>query len=136
MSFLYDLSKKYKTVFIMGIGDKLSDGKPHDLRAPDYDDWSLNGDILVWDEELNEALELSSMGIRVNAESLESQLKELNLWEERKNLPYHQLVLDGVLPQTMGGGIGQSRLCMFLLRKKHIAEVQSAWFPNTITDML
>jgi len=127
------ICKQYKAVFIEQIGNIIpgTNNKRHDFRAPDYDDWELNGDILVWSDVINEAIELSSMGIRVNAESLEKQLKELNLWDERKDLMYHQLILENKLPQTIGGGIGQSRLCMFLLKKSHIAQVQSGYFPHT-----
>ena len=114
-------------VFIHGIGSALSDGKPHDSRASDYDDWALNGDILVWYPPLNRAIELSSMGIRVDASSMREQLHKAqhDAWAE---LEYHSLVLSGTLPLTIGGGIGQSRLCMVLLHKRHIGEVQvSEW---------
>ena len=133
------IAQEHKAVFIERIGgimqttnndNNVKQSKRHDLRAPDYDDWNLNGDIIVWSPVLNSSIELSSMGIRVNAESLERQLKELNLYDERHDLPYHKLVLNNTLPQTIGGGIGQSRLCMFLLQKEHIAQVQSAYFPN------
>ena len=124
-------AKEFGTVFIMGIGGKLSDGKPHDGRAPDYDDWDLNGDILVWYPVLNRAVELSSMGIRVNAESLKKQLA-LAGCPEREKLSYHRMLLDGELPLTIGGGIGQSRLCMVMLHKAHIGEVQaSVWDDET-----
>ena len=119
------IAKEYGCVFIIGIGDKLSDGKPHDGRAPDYDDWSLNGDILYWFEPLNEALEISSMGIRVDEFSLLKQLKLSNC-EDRLELPYHKSILNKELPYTIGGGIGQSRLCMLLLGKAHIGEVQAS----------
>ena len=122
------ITKEYGAVFIQGIGCKLSDGKSHDGRAADYDDWSLNGDILLWNPVLESAFEISSMGIRVNAESLHSQLSERDqLWKE--DLFFHKLLLEGKLPQTIGGGIGQSRLCMFLLRKAHIGEIQSSIWP-------
>lgn len=125
-------AKEFGTIFIMGIGGKLSDGKPHDGRAPDYDDWDLNGDILVWYPVLNRAVELSSMGIRVNAESLRRQLA-LAGCPEREKLSYHQMLLDGELPLTIGGGIGQSRLCMVMQHKAHIGEVQaSIWDDATI----
>lgn len=125
------IAKEKKVVFVSHIGCVMEGtNKRHDLRAPDYDDWKLNGDLIVYSPVLDSSIELSSMGVRVNASSLESQLKELNLWEERHNLPYHQLVLNGSLPQTIGGGIGQSRLCMYLLQKQHIAQVQSSFFPN------
>ena len=123
--------KERKTVFIMQIGDKLKSGKPHDSRAPDYDDWSLNGDILFWNELLGCALEISSMGIRVNEKSLDEQLKKANA-DERRALPFHRALLNGELPLTMGGGIGQSRLSMLLLNKAHIGEVQvSLWDEQT-----
>ena len=123
------IAEKYGAVFIIGIGAPLSGGAAHDGRAADYDDWSLNGDLLVWNPLLNHALELSSMGIRVDAESLRSQLAARG--EERKtSLMYHRMLLEGQLPQTIGGGIGQSRLCMFLLRKAHIGEIQSSIWPE------
>ena len=122
------IAKRYGAVFIQGIGSKLSDGQAHDGRAADYDDWALNGDILLWNPLLDSAFEISSMGIRVNAESLHRQLAERDqLWKEK--LYFHKLLLDGKLPQTIGGGIGQSRLCMFLLRKAHIGEIQSSIWP-------
>ena len=115
----------------MQIGDKLKSGKPHDGRAPDYDDWSLNGDILFWNDILNCALEISSMGIRVDEKALDEQLKKANA-DERRNFPFHKALLEGKLPLTMGGGIGQSRLSMLLLEKAHIGEVQvSLWDENT-----
>ena len=126
-------AKEYGTIFVMGIGGALSDGKPHDGRAPDYDDWALNGDILIWYPVLDRAVELSSMGIRVNEESLRRQL-ELAGCPERAELPFHKMLLDGQLPLTIGGGIGQSRLCMVLLHKAHIGEVQaSIWDDETLT---
>lgn len=119
--------KEFGAVFIEGIGAPLSDGKPHDDRAADYDDWSLNGDILVWYPPLGKAVELSSMGIRVNAEAMRRQL-ELAGHADWSTLEYHSAVLSGKLPLTIGGGIGQSRLCMILLHKRHIGEVQvSEW---------
>jgi aspartate--ammonia ligase len=131
------ITKEYGAVFIIGIGGKLSDGYSHDGRAADYDDWStpteggymgLNGDILLWNPVLDSAFEISSMGIRVNPEALHRQLELKDmLWKE--DLYFHRLLLDGKLPQTIGGGIGQSRLCMFLLRKAHIGEIQSAIWP-------
>lgn len=123
------ITKEYGCVFLMKIGDKLSDGKPHDGRAPDYDDWQLNGDILFWFETLNCALEISSMGIRVDETALDQQLKKARC-EERRNLPYHQMLLNGQLPYTIGGGIGQSRLCMLLLDRAHIGEVQASIWPQ------
>ena len=124
-------TKQYKTVFIMQIGDKLQSGKPHDARAPDYDDWALNGDILFWNDILGCAMEISSMGIRVDEKSLDEQLKKANA-DERRSYPFHKALLAGKLPLTMGGGIGQSRLSMLLLGKAHIGEVQvSIWDENT-----
>lgn len=123
--------KEHKTAFIMQIGDKLKSGKPHDSRAPDYDDWSLNGDILFWNEILDCAFEISSMGIRVDEKSLDEQLEKANA-NERRALPFHKALLGGELPLTMGGGIGQSRLSMLLLGKAHIGEVQvSLWDEET-----
>lgn len=123
------LLKEHKTAFIMQIGGKLKSGKSHDGRAPDYDDWSLNGDILFWNEILECAFEISSMGIRVNEKSLMSQLKESGK-ENRKELPFHKMLLEGKLPLTIGGGIGQSRLSMLLLGKCHIGEVQVSIWDN------
>ena len=124
--------KEHKTVFIQQIGGKLKSGKPHDGRAPDYDDWSLNGDLLFWHEPLQCALEISSMGIRVDPESLDRQLT-LAGCDGRRKLPFHQMLLHGELPLTMGGGIGQSRLCMLLLGKAHVGEVQaSLWDEETV----
>ena len=117
-----------KTVFIMQIGGKLRDGSRHDGRAPDYDDWTLNGDLLMWSDVLHCAIELSSMGIRVDADSLASQLKEVGC-EDRMRYAYHKMIADGTLPLTVGGGIGQSRLCMLMLEKAHIGEVQSSVWP-------
>ena len=108
---------------------RLSNGEPHDGRAPDYDDWELNGDILFWFEPLHCALELSSMGIRVSEDSMASQLKKANC-ENRRTLPYHKAVLNGELPYTIGGGIGQSRLCMLLLGRVHVGEVQASIWPE------
>ena len=119
------ITKEHKTVFLMGIGGKLKSGKKHDGRAPDYDDWSLNGDILFWDEVLDDSLEISSMGIRVDENSLKAQLAECGA-EDRMQYKYHRMIADGTLPLTIGGGIGQSRLCMLLLNKAHIGEVQSS----------
>ena len=124
--------KEHKTAFLIGIGGALRSGKPHDGRAPDYDDWTLNGDIMVWNELLGCAFELSSMGIRVDPAAMEKQLR-LSGCEERKNLPYHKALLNGELPLTIGGGIGQSRLSMLLLGKAHIGEVQaSIWDDETM----
>ena len=121
----YAAAKEYGAIFLMKIGGKLKSGKIHDGRAPDYDDWSLNGDIIVYYPVLDIALELSSMGIRVDEETLMAQLKERGC-EDRKELPFHKALLNGELPYTVGGGIGQSRMCMFFLRKAHIGEVQSS----------
>ena len=125
-------TKEHKTVFIIGIGGALRSGKPHDGRAPDYDDWTLNGDILFWDDILGCAMEVSSMGIRVDPEALDRQLK-LSGKDDRRTLPYHKALLNGELPLTIGGGIGQSRLSMLLLGKAHIGEVQaSIWDEDTV----
>ena len=119
------ICKEKQLVFLIGIGDKLSNGLPHDLRAPDYDDWQLNGDILVWYEPLQMAVELSSMGIRVDKESLVSQLQKNNKME-RLNFPFHRSILDDSIPLSIGGGIGQSRICLVMLEKAHIGEVQAS----------
>lgn len=127
-------TKENGTVFIMGIGGKLRSGKPHDGRAPDYDDWSLNGDILFWYEPLGCAIEISSMGIRVDPQTMDKQLTEAGC-DARRSLPYHKMLLSGELPLTIGGGIGQSRLSMLLLEKVHIGEVQaSIWDEQTIEE--
>ena len=124
--------KEHKTAFIMGIGWKLKSGKPHDGRAPDYDDWSLNGDIMFWDDVLGCAMEVSSMGIRVDPAALDRQLTASGC-DNRRELPYHKALLAGELPLTIGGGIGQSRLSMLLLGKAHIGEVQaSIWDAETV----
>ena len=126
--------KEHKTAFIMQIGDTLESGIKHDGRAPDYDDWALNGDILFWNEVLECAFEISSMGIRVDEKSLDEQLTKAGC-DQRRSLPFHAALLAGELPLTMGGGIGQSRLCMLLLGKAHIGEVQvSIWDKGTISD--
>ena len=127
------IAKLKGAVFIMGIGDEMSNGERHDGRAPDYDDWSLNGDIIVWYPVLNRALELSSMGIRVDKDALLRQLK-LAGCEERAELPFQKSVINGTLPFTVGGGIGQSRLCMFYLRKAHIGEVQCSIWPEEMRE--
>ena len=119
------ITKEHKAVFILGIGDQLKSGEKHDGRSPDYDDWSLNGDILFYDPLFDSAIELSSMGIRVDKKALEYQLQKSGC-EERRNLPFHKALLEDKLPLTMGGGIGQSRICMFFLRKAHIGEVQAS----------
>ena len=128
----YAACKKYGAVFLRGIGGYLGDGTKHDTRSSDYDDWStlnedgyygLNGDIIVWHPTLECALELSSMGVRVNRDSLMRQLS-LKRCEEKAGLHFHKMLLSGMLPQSIGGGIGQSRMCMFMLKKRHIGEVQ------------
>lgn len=129
----YQLTKKYGTVFLMQIGAPLKNGKPHDNRAPDYDDWSLNGDILFYNEVLDAPFEISSMGIRVDKNSLLSQLKTANA-EERLNFDYHKKIVSGELPLTIGGGIGQSRLCMLILQKAHIGEVQASLWPEGMEE--
>lgn len=127
------ICREHPTVFLMQIGDILSNQEKHDGRAPDYDDWKLNGDILVYNPILKQAFEISSMGIRVNAESLMEQLKKAdNL--ERQFYPFHRALLNNELPLTMGGGIGQSRLCMLLLQKAHIGEVQVAVWPKEMRE--
>lgn len=124
------IAKKEKAVFIMKIGDKLKrSGQPHDGRAPDYDDWALNGDLIFWYEPLGQKLEVSSMGIRVSPESLHEQLEKADCLD-REKLPFHRQLLKGELPYTIGGGIGQSRLCMLLLGKAHIGEVQASAWPS------
>ena len=127
------IAQEKGAVFLMEIGDKLADGKPHDGRAPDYDDWHLNGDILVWYPVLGHALELSSMGIRVDEDSLARQLKAADC-EERAELPFQKAILEKKLPYTVGGGIGQSRICMFYLRKAHIGEVQVSIWPDEVRE--
>ena len=123
--------KEKKTVFLMQIGGKLRSGKPHDGRAPDYDDWTLNGDILVWDDVLGRAMEISSMGIRVDSEALDRQLT-ISGKNERRELPFHKMLLNDELPLTIGGGVGQSRLCMLLIGCAHVGEVQSSlWDEET-----
>lgn len=127
------ITKEHGCVFLMQIGDKLASGEPHDGRAPDYDDWKLNGDILFWYETLGCALEISSMGIRVDETSLGEQLKKAGC-EDRATLPYHRMLLNGELPCTIGGGIGQSRLCMLLLDRAHIGEVQASIWPAAMRE--
>lgn len=132
------ICKKFGAVFIVGIGCKLGDGKKHDGRAPDYDDYTtpglnelkgLNGDLLLWNEVLGRAFEISSMGIRVDKEALLAQLKEEGK-EERLNLYFHKCLMEDKLPLSIGGGIGQSRLCMYYLRKAHIGEIQASIWPE------
>ena len=129
------ICKEKKTVFIMQIGNKLQDGSMHDNRAPDYDDWQMNGDILIWYEPLNRAIELSSMGIRVNKESLVSQLTERGELA-RLNLDFHKAIMEDKVPLSIGGGIGQSRICLVMLEKVHIGEVQaSLWSSDDINKL-
>ncbi|WRS26744.1 aspartate--ammonia ligase [Oscillospiraceae bacterium MB08-C2-2] len=123
------VAKEYGAVFLTQIGGALKNGKPHDGRAPDYDDWSLNGDLLVWNPVLERSFELSSMGIRVDAQSLDAQLRTAGC-DDRRSLPFHKALLADHLPLTIGGGIGQSRMCMLLLGKAHIGEVQSSVWPE------
>lgn len=125
--------KDYGAIFLMQIGDKLASGEPHDGRAPDYDDWSLNGDIIVYYPVLDIALELSSMGIRVDGKALREQLDKAGC-PERADLPFQKEVLEGELPYTIGGGIGQSRICMFFLKKAHIGEVQASQWPKEMVE--
>ncbi len=137
-------ARRHGAVFIIGIGGKLGDGKPHDLRAPDYDDWSteyrlgrygLNGDIVVWNHVLGCPFELSSMGIRVDPDTMLRQL-EIRSCPGRASLPFHRSLIEGQLPPSIGGGIGQSRLCMLLLQKAHIGEVQASIWPSEQLDAL
>ena len=127
------IAKEYGTVFLMKIGAPLSNGQPHDGRAPDYDDWSLNGDILFYNPVLDDSLEISSMGIRVDGDTLMAQLKMADA-EDRLKFDYHKQVVSGQLPLTIGGGIGQSRLCMLLLGKAHIGEVQASLWPDSVVE--
>ncbi|MFC6275302.1 aspartate--ammonia ligase [Levilactobacillus tangyuanensis] len=127
------ITKELGCVFLMKIGGPLKSGKRHDGRAPDYDDWDLNGDILFWYEPLNQRIEISSMGIRVDADSMTKQLKAADA-EDRLKFPYHQAILHDELPFTIGGGIGQSRLCMLLLGKAHVGEVQASTWPQAMID--
>lgn len=137
------IAKECGAVFIIGIGGKLTGGEPHDGRAPDYDDWitpneegftGLNGDLILWNPVLESAYEITSMGIRVTPESLEQQLKASGKYDERKGLKYHRMLLGGELPLSIGGGIGQSRLCMFFLRCAHIGEVQASIWPDEMRE--
>ena len=129
----YKAAREYGAIFIEQIGKKLASGKPHDGRAPDYDDWELNGDIIVYYPVLDIALELSSMGIRVDEDSLRRQLAEAGC-EERAELAFQKALLNGELPYTIGGGIGQSRICMFFLRKAHIGEIQASIWPADVME--
>ena len=130
----YNIVKEHGAVFLMQIGGALKSGRVHDGRAPDYDDWMLNGDILVYYPVLDIALELSSMGIRVDEEAMRRQLAVRGC-EDRAELPFHRALLAGELPYTIGGGIGQSRMCMFFLRKAHIGEVQSSYWPPEVRSI-
>ena len=127
------ITKEHGAVFIMKIGDVLASGEKHGGRAPDYDDWELNGDIILWDEVLDRAVELSSMGIRVDAEAMDRQLTKAGC-DHRRELDFHKAILEDRLPYTIGGGIGQSRLCMFFLRKAHIGEVQVSVWPQEMIE--
>jgi aspartate--ammonia ligase len=127
------ITKQKGAVFITQIGKKLKSGKVHDGRSPDYDDWELNGDILLWYEPLQISIELTSMGIRVDKDSLEKQLKEAGA-EDRKGLLYHQMLLNGELPLTIGGGLGQSRICMYFMKTVHIGEVQASIWPEEMVQ--
>lgn len=126
-------AQEYGAIFIKRIGGVLASGEKHDGRAPDYDDWELNGDILLWNDVLGRAFEISSMGIRVDAESMQRQLK-IDGKEDRVNQPFHQGVISGKYPLTIGGGIGQSRLCMYFLQKAHIGEVQASVWPEDMIE--
>ena len=128
-----EITKEKGAVFIMKIGDVLASGEKHGGRAPDYDDWELNGDIILWDEVLDRAVELSSMGIRVDAEAMDRQLTKAGC-DNRRELDFHKAILEDRLPYTIGGGIGQSRLCMFFLRKAHIGEVQVSVWPQEMIE--
>ncbi len=138
----FNYAKEYGAIFVIGIGGDLSDGKPHDGRAPDYDDWTtpttegykgLNGDIIIWNPVLNIAFEVSSMGVRVDKEALLKQL-DISNTSDRKNLLFHKRLLDGELPLSIGGGIGQSRICMYFLRKAHIGEIQTGIWPKSMKE--
>ena len=127
------ITKEKGAVFIMKIGGQLASGEKHDGRSPDYDDWELNGDIILWNEILDRAFEISSMGIRVDSEAMDRQLAAAGC-DDRREMSYHKQVLNDELPYTIGGGIGQSRLCMFFLRKAHIGEVQVSVWPQEMID--
>ena len=127
------VAEKYGAVFIKKIGGVLASGEKHDGRAPDYDDWELNGDIILWNDVLKQAFEISSMGIRVDAESIRRQL-EIDGKTDRLEMPFHKGVIDGTIPLSIGGGIGQSRLCMFFLKKAHIGEVQVSVWPDDMIE--
>ena len=130
----YKIVKEKGAVFLMQVGKTLSNGERHDGRAPDYDDWELNGDIILWNEVLDRAFEISSMGIRVDADAMKRQLAQAGC-PERAELPFQKAILNDELPYTIGGGIGQSRICMFFLRKAHIGEVHVSLWPKEITDI-
>lgn len=127
------ITKEKGAVFLMEIGDVLKSGDRHDGRAPDYDDWHLNGDIILWNEVLGRAFEISSMGIRVDAETMDEQLRKSGM-DKRRDLDFHRMILNDELPYTIGGGIGQSRLCMYFLKKKHIGEVQVSIWPDEMIE--
>ncbi|MBR4711610.1 MAG: aspartate--ammonia ligase [Clostridia bacterium] len=129
----YEAARAYGAVFLMNVGGRLKSGRIHDGRAPDYDDWDLNGDILLYSRLLDISLEVSSMGIRVDADSLRRQLKERGC-EERAKLPFQKALLEGELPLTIGGGIGQSRMCVYFLRKAHVGEVQASLWPDETVE--
>lgn len=129
----YLYAKDKKAIFIIGIGHKLKSGKAHDYRSPDYDDWNLNGDLIIYDENHDRHLEISSMGIRVDKESLYKQL-EIRGWEDHLNKPYHKMIMEEKLPYSIGGGIGQSRVLMLLLNHYHIAEIQASSWPKEFFD--
>ena len=129
------IGKEKKAVFIIGIGEKLKSGKPHDKRSPDYDDWKMDGDLLIYDKTIDKTIEISSMGIRVDEKSLKEQLEKSGCMDRAK-LPYHQMILKKELPLSIGGGIGPSRILMLILEKRHIAEVQaSAWDKKTESEL-
>lgn len=127
------IAEDKRAVFIEKIGGVLKSGEKHDGRAPDYDDWELNGDIILWNDVLQQAFEISSMGIRVDEEAMDRQLREAGA-DERRSMDFHKKILNGELPYTIGGGIGQSRLCMYFLRKAHIGEVQSSIWPEDMVE--
>ena len=127
------ITKEHGAVFIMKIGGRLASGQKHDGRSPDYDDWELNGDIILWNEVLDRSFEISSMGIRVDAEAMRRQLT-IEGCEDRMEMEFHKAILEDRLPYTIGGGIGQSRLCMFFLRKAHIGEVQASVWPQEMIE--
>ena len=129
----YKIVKEKGAVFIMQIGKYLTSGQKHDGRAPDYDDWELNGDIILWNDVLNRAFEISSMGIRVDAEAMDRQLTLAGA-DDRREQAFHKAILNDELPYSIGGGIGQSRLCMFFLRKAHIGEVQASIWPDSMIE--